>query len=245
MSLAKVFDLQNTSELLVVISHDCDIVEADLEFEPSIEVIVGELVDEADPNRTHAKSPNMLHLEILFEGQPRFLELRAPRKHSIPKADLVSIEPDDRFALDDKARRILQSWLAARYQRSAFPDALNGHLSAIRNTLHDLGKRSPDAIVGFYMYHEPDEELGDPKEPYELWITVVFDHTMPGAEQIAGDAAKKIAARLHKKFETATGWRFIDLRSCKCRSDIDFSLYDAQTMRLYRLDHISLKHSAD
>lgn len=63
MSLAKVFDFQNISELLVVNSHDCDIVEADLKFEPSIEVIVGELVDEADPNRTHAKSPNMLHLD--------------------------------------------------------------------------------------------------------------------------------------------------------------------------------------
>lgn len=232
------------ANVLVVISHDCDLAEDDLEAEPFVELMRAEPVTAAEPHNTHAKSPNTLDLEIVFEGETQALRLRAYHKLSVLKKDLACVRPDSRYSMDEKARSILQRWLAARYRRAALPDALHGHLSAIRRTLQEIGKKSPHAILGFYIGHEPDEELTNPEEPYEVWITVVFDHTVVGAEHVAVEAAQRIAARLERKFKTEIGWRSIELRSCEGCSDLLFSLYDAQTLKLYRLEHISLKHAA-
>jgi hypothetical protein len=243
ISLGILGEAQTGAEVLLVVSHDCDIAEDNLDLEPTVEGIVGEIVDDADPNLTYAKSTNTLHLKILLEDHPCVVQLRAPRKLSISKLSLSSVDPDKKYVLSQKGRQILQSWLADRYRRSAFPDALHKHISTIRKTLHEAGKAAPDAIVGFYMSFDPEIEITNEDEPYELWIAVVFDHLVPSADEIAEEVALKISRRLENKFKTAEGWKSIDLRSCQARSDFEFSLYDAQTMKLYRLEHISLKYS--
>lgn len=230
--------------LFMVISHDCDLAEDDLETEPLVELLRAQIIPTAAPDFTHAKSPNTLDLDVPFEDSTCAIRLKAFPKLTVQKATLCRAQPDPRFILDEKSGRILQKWLASRYRRAALPDALHGHLSAIRRTLQEIGKKSPHSIIGFYLDHDPDEEIVDPENPYELWITVVYDHTVVGADLIASEAAKKIAARLEKSFKTDTGWRSIHLRSCQARSDREFSLYDAQTLKLYTLEHISLKHSA-
>jgi hypothetical protein len=64
---------EGESGLAIVISHDCDLAEDDLDREPFVEVVIGALIDSASPNHTFAKSPNKLHLEIMAGGQPRYL----------------------------------------------------------------------------------------------------------------------------------------------------------------------------
>ena len=191
--------------------------------------------------RDHAKSPNKLHLELSFDGQSRTVEFVATAKRRKSKASVATEKPDDRFILDPKGIEILQTWLALRYRRAAFPDSLNKHLSELRETLQKIGKRNPHSIIGFYVYFEPDREISDPNEPYEVWIVVVYDHMRADAEAIAADAAKKISERLEAKFKTVKGWRGIDLRGCDYSSDEEFSLYDARTFKNYPLDYISLR----
>jgi hypothetical protein len=238
--------LNNTApatQVPILISHDCDITEDNLEAEPYVEFILAETVDGADPNRTHAKSPHLLHLPILLAGDSATLQFEANKKGRIRK-DVLPGCPDDRITLPEESIKILRAWLASRYRRAALPDALTHHLSAIRETLQELGRKSPHAIIGFYVSYEPSGEIDTSEEPYELWIAVVFDHTVASAEAIASAAAEKITKRIEKKFMTPEGWSRIDLRSCKPASDRDFSLYDSQTMTLLRFEHISLKHAA-
>jgi len=225
----------------IVVSHDCDIVEDDLANEPTVEIIVGQLVDQADPNLTHAKSPNRLHLEILQRGEAKIVELRATEKHQIDKESLAAFEPNPDIVLSSQSRETLQAWLASRYRRAAFPDALNAHLSLLRETLQKIGKKNPKAVVGFYIYYEPDEELTDPDEPYEIWLVVVFDHLVPDAEEYAKEAADRIRKRVESKFRTSNGWRGVELSSCDISSDDEFSLYHAMTFKSYPLEYLSLR----
>jgi hypothetical protein len=102
----------------------------------------------------------------------------------------------------------------------------------------------PAAIVGFYLSYDPEIEITNEDEPYELWVTVVFDHAIHRADEIADEVTDKIFRRLQTKFKTAHGWKSIEFRNYESCSDLDFSLYDAQTMKLYRLEHINLKYSA-
>jgi hypothetical protein len=225
----------------IVISHDCDVVEDDLVIEPSVEVIVGRLIKTADPNLTYSKSPNRLHLEVLVSGEPKFIELQAGKKRSISKSDLASFDPDENVVLSSKAKESLQAWLAARYRRASFPDALNAHLRLLRETLQNIGKQNPQAIIGFYIYYEPDREITDDSEPYEIWITVVFDHKQDGSEDMAKAAVERIRKRMESKFRTDSGWRGIDLVECEAASDEEFSLYNAMTFKNYPLEYLSLR----
>jgi hypothetical protein len=114
------------SRIVLVVSHDCDIAEDNLDNEPNVEVIVGRIIGEAaDPNLTHAKSPNRLHLDVIRGDSSIFIELLATEKRQVMKSDLAPFEPDPGFALNPQSRETLQAWLASRYRRAAFPDALN------------------------------------------------------------------------------------------------------------------------
>jgi hypothetical protein len=241
LSLGLVRPEEADSRVLMVISHDCDIAEDDLTSEPNIEVIVGRIIEQADPNLTHAKSPNRLHLEVLQETQSRFVELRATEKREVPKAGLAAFEPYPAINLTPKSRETLQAWLASRYRRAAFPDALNAHLVLLRDTLQKIGKKNPVAVIGFYIYYEPDRELTDANEPYEVWLAVVFDHLVAGAEEYAKAASERVITRIETKFRSGGVWRGVELRGCETFSDEEFSLYQAMTFKNYPLEYLSLR----
>jgi hypothetical protein len=115
-------DTRAPERTVVVITHDCDLA-ASPDKEPDIEVIIGRLVEKADGNFTHAKSPRVLHLAFTTPGGPRVVELAATNKARIAKTDLIDHAPRRGWELDPTGLSILQRWLAARYRRTAFPDA--------------------------------------------------------------------------------------------------------------------------
>jgi hypothetical protein len=236
---------QTDSNIAIIISHDCDIVEDNLENEPRIEIIIGQIIQEADPNRTYAKSPNKLHLEIQIDGELQFVELKAANKYQVDKTAIASERPNKRFTLRTVSREILQSWLALRYRRATFPDALNKHLSLLRKTLQDIGKKNPMAVIGFYISYDPDQEIVEPRNPYEVWIVVVYDHTVPEALSYADSAAQKIVDKAEAKFKSPEGWQNIELKQCTAASDEEFTLSDAMSFKNYSLDYISLKEGDD
>ncbi len=80
------------NELVVVISHDCDIANSS-EDEPNIEVIVGNKVSAANGNFTHAKNPRKLHISFENGEQPCIVELLAIEKRLYPKAYAHSAFP--------------------------------------------------------------------------------------------------------------------------------------------------------
>jgi hypothetical protein len=111
----------------VVISHDCDLA-ASSDKEPEVELIVGRLIEKADGNFTHAKTPRVLHVEFATAEGGKFLELAATRKVRISKGDFADHEPRPEFKLGPAQQSILQRWLGARYRRAAFPDAFEKRL---------------------------------------------------------------------------------------------------------------------
>jgi hypothetical protein len=50
--------------------------------------------------------------------------LEATNRFIVKKENLWTIDPDKDYRLDAKDKSVLQSWLAARYRRHAFPDRL-------------------------------------------------------------------------------------------------------------------------
>ena len=230
----------------IVATHDCDCV-AKEEDEPKLELIIGrQIAKEAyDGSLTHAKSTRKLHLEIAQQGI--YIELSSATRTSVEKESLRGLSPSETWFLDVDQRRIFRRWLAARYDRVSFPDELAKRLKPVANHFKRVTKNDGAAIIGFYIQFEPDAELkSEDSQPYSFRITVVYDSSKVGALE----AAQRIAGSLQEKFEkefktletvSGTNWANIDLESCVAMSDFNFTLQDALSSYVYRLDDASLK----
>lgn len=107
---------------VVVVSHDCDLANADLAVEPDVEVIVGCHPAKPDGNFQWAKTPRTLHLEITKAGTPVLVELVATSKRAVSKTALAAFSQDAAYSLSGQGLAVLRSWMAVRYNRAAFPD---------------------------------------------------------------------------------------------------------------------------
>ena len=157
--------LEDTPDpVLVVISHDCDLMKP-LEVEPQVELIYGGSKDKMNVGFANAKSPRMLHLEYEQHGEKRILELSALKKILVDKRKLIGADPDRDAILSPTDLQTLQAWLAARYNRAAFPDDLDLRLEPLKKKLSSADR---DAVIGTWMRYEPETNHLPEEESYEL-----------------------------------------------------------------------------
>lgn len=230
----------------MVATHDCDCVTGE-DDEPQLELIIGREIEqeEFDGNLTLAKSTRRLHLAIEQHG--KYVELSSINKASIDKTALLGTVPAQELSINTDQRRVFRRWLAARYERVSFPDELVRRLRPVADQFKKASKNDGTNVVGIYIEFEPDEELKrDSVEPYSFKVSVVYDSSKAGASIAAERIAKNIETKFVSEFrimDTITGvhWNNIELESCSVRSDVDFTLHEALSSYVFRLDDISLK----
>jgi len=86
-----------TATCVVVISHDCDLANDNMDIEPHVETIIGRVVSKANGNYSWGKAPRTLHLQVQRNGHPITVELVSTRKHLVLKRDLANFVPDCTF----------------------------------------------------------------------------------------------------------------------------------------------------
>jgi hypothetical protein len=162
------------STIAIVISHDCDLSQSP-DTEPMIEVIVGRKVGKVDGNYTFAKNTRRLHLECSSGSTLILIDISATAKMAIPKNSLLQYDPDLHVRLSYEELVILQRWLVARYQRSAFADEFNRRL---RSTGLESGLKAITAKSGKYLravFFDVDEgrenERSGDNDAYDLVVT--------------------------------------------------------------------------
>ena len=135
----------NPNPVLVVVSHDCDLVRP-YDVEPDVELIQGRNADELSGDLYNGRNPRKLHLAYEQDGEKKVLELHARNKIPVDKKLLMDVVPDPDVVLGRKGVQILQVWLAARYNRAAFPDDLNHRMEPIKK---GSGLRIPTPSAAF------------------------------------------------------------------------------------------------
>lgn len=231
----------------VVISHDCDLALDNIAVEPFVEFIVGSDQPRPNGNFSWAKSTRTLQLEIKKAGEPALIELGANNRQSVNKERLAPLDPDGRYTLESRQLAALREWLAARYNRTAFPDEFNRRLDA-SGTPEKLKKllAASNELISFIYFDLKGRERDElPAEvPYELAVVLVH---FPGPEPAeAGDKADELANRIdaalsQKLVGPECGIAF---RGCMTLSEDDIRLGEAQTLMRWRLDFITLKADA-
>jgi hypothetical protein len=234
--------------VVVVVSHDCDLAQ-DPTNEPVVELIIGQRVDSADGNFTHGKNPRRLHVPGTDAGAAICIELMATARQSIPKRAIAGHLPSATVLIDSAGRNTLQYWLAARYRRSAFPDAFDSHLMAtgvarrIAKILEPLGNHI--VAVFFDVDEGIEREHANSNDPFTLSIDLLYstDTDPTAAEAAAATAAESITAAFRGRcFDKATNkWRGIELLACTPISDQALTYAMSLRLKRWNADYISLR----
>lgn len=185
-------------EFAIVISHDCDCACADLSREPFVEVMIGTEIQSLEGHYTNAKSSRVLHLTAEKSGVQQFVSFAPHRRFLILKTELIDYCPSGNWSLSRQNLLILQSWLAYRYRRAAFPNAFNDRLAYEKaiNKFEKVIKKSADEVYSILLDLEGLEgtELPD-DEVYYLTVYLVYD------DSVDGEAPAKVDELARKSFE--------------------------------------------
>lgn len=229
-------DANNT--VAIVISHDCDLANDDMDAEPHAEIIVGQLVATLRGDCTHAKVPRRLHLSFSTSEGLKHIELLATGKKLYPKELLGQFAPQP-WVLSEEDATILQRWLGARYRRAAFPDDFEAILKGAK--LHEKIARilepCPDITAIFFDVQEAGGL-------YSLGIILLYDtgEDPDAAEAIATRAATAISDAFVKKLrDQSKGWQGIELTYCEPMSDEALTYRQSTLLKQWRLEYLSLR----
>lgn len=233
--------------IVVVVSHTCDVVQSPA-TEPDLEVLYGRPITTSDGNCTHAKNPRKLHLPFNIPGGELMVELQAPEKFVLPKKALVDFVPDPDIALLSERLSTLQRWLAARYRRTAFPDAFDRRFdtTGMKDKLTKILSRHGKHIHAVFFDVDDGEEIKReaPEDTYTLDIYLLFDSSsdLKSAKDDVSQARKEIIKAFQGTLIVeGEGWQYIELRDCIPLSDEEMSYKQSLYFKKWNLDYVSLR----
>ena len=232
----------------VVITHDCDLAEAS-GHENYLEIIVGKVVDHVNGNYTNAKNVRCLQIEYRSGDTTVAVELKATAKVLLEKKALANFEPRADMKLDTSGHSNLQTWLAARYRRAAFPEEFENRLKTakLHQNIEKTMQRTGKNIVAIFFDVDQGEERHrkGQEDVYELGVYLLYDTSQNESEArtSAEKAANEITAAFEKAFqdEKSKTWKQINLIYCEPMSDQAMTYAQSRLFKQWRLEYMSLK----
>ncbi len=226
-------------DLVVVVSHDCDVSQSSLEKEPWVELVIVRALDRRpDGGLTRGKNPRLLELEATVSQAPLAARVSASERWLAPRERLAGSVPAG--FLQTTPTGIVPAWLSSKYIREAFPDEFNRRRAQAAEDLKRLLRTGGGDINSIYLALD-DAEL-DRTQTYTVVMRGVLlaqDYEVEARRTLAHITLGKLAAVL----STCDG---IDVVDFELVSERDFSLDDIRVMKRWSpFDSLSLSDSED
>ncbi|HMJ10177.1 MAG TPA: hypothetical protein VK524_02170 [Polyangiaceae bacterium] len=152
----------------VVLSHDCDVVNASYDLEPTVELIRAMVVSDADNLLRHGRNPRRLQTE---DSSGSLLDFSIHDRWTVRRSELESSAPSAELSIQEDSLHVLVEWVAKRYTRAAFPDAFNDRTRSANKKLQQELKKNGELITGLFLAISPKEECS-PDQNYQVALRV-------------------------------------------------------------------------
>lgn len=165
-----------TDAKLLIISHDCDLVNLSYELEPYVEFLVMRPHAAAARNGLllNSKNPRRLQFEAEELGQLRLYEIDIHEKYRVDRQILENGSPDATIEIKATDVRMAARWAGRRYDRPSFPTAFNNRLTnELKSKLLKKMKKDGEDVVSVLVGAGSWEEL-DPGTPYRIVLRVLM-----------------------------------------------------------------------
>ncbi len=242
--------VNSNEQVVVIISHDCDLAS---ESDENIEVIIGTIKERLNPQFENSRHPRYLHLDFCKEnGVDLCIELKHADKQQVSKKKIRELEYlSDPYLLTPEKKQVLKQWLGARYARPAFPNEFERRLRKNVNKKNDIIKAiekimesvSPHLLALFFDLGEDMWVELSEKQPYFLSIWIVYDTREGGsdAREHAESVAKKLKNLFIERYGQPDSAIDIVLEECVAIGDTEMRLADLRKVYQWRLEHLSFQ----
>jgi len=114
----------HAAQLLVVVSHDCDLLNLSFAKEPFVELLLATERDKDDGMLRYGKHPRRLLVDVHCHGVPKIFELSIHDRVRIERKHLLGHAPDQTRTLATDSVQLIVRWIVKRYFRAAFPGCI-------------------------------------------------------------------------------------------------------------------------
>lgn len=220
-------------DLLIVVTHDCDLVNLSFEDEPTIEVVVARSVSTKDASLFWGRNPR----KFQFELQPGQLlyEIRVHNRFPLPRQLLLNNSPDTERKLEANLTKQICLWLSKRYVRAAFPDSFNNRITAkVKKKIADKLKKGEE-ITAIYIAGA-DEEVQD-NSIYKIIIRATMQ-----CETFENPVLRQKAQTIINLLESELcGCPGIEVEDSSLVSEADVSIDDLRFLKRWDYDYLSFR----
>lgn len=225
-----------------IASHDCDLC-ADNGLEPQVEYLVVDLEGKPDGNLAFGKNVRVLQATARGDnGAEQLVTISIQRRAVVDKAAFQAQARWLPQQLDNRDLVVFRRWLAARYGRSAFPNAFEDLVRGkVEGKIAELSKKRGENIRGLYFDLDDNQlrERGEEDGPYELGIYVVYPPDVDDGD--ATSFAERLEGIFRNAFydEAAKSWSGLQILFCDAVAEDSFTLFMANHTKTWRVDHRS------
>ncbi len=225
---------------IVVVSHDCDVTNGSYEKEPTVELFVVYPRTEKKGGRTFGKSPREIDFQIRVDGCDTSFIGHASDRYHIDRRILETITPDPQSHLPSESVSLLRSWLAQRYNRSAFPDVFLNRLEQVKDNIESILNREGAEISAILIGIKPDDVDVREDESYEVNLYAVMPVNLYKQASLR-TKAQLVIDQLGKLFRKCGGIQLVD---AEVRSENEVTLDDMRYLKRFTTDYLSNKKSS-
>jgi hypothetical protein len=169
-------------DLLIVTSHDCDVVNPQLDKEPVVEVLRARPLGSKAPDKQKRWGRHPRALQVVIDEV--VVECGVHDRWTVPREALATESPAS--MLPDKERRVVAGWLAKRYIRAAFPTEFDLRWRHEMKAWVKVLDAQSELVQGVYLRLSTLAEL-PPEEPYRCSVVVAVPAERRGGPQWADE----------------------------------------------------------
>jgi len=221
-------------DIFLVITQTCDLLHHDLDVEPYFEVL-RLTINESEPSQDYigGKNSRMIHFQDDLNGKISTLTAKPFERFIVDRELLPKLSPNG--SISDENRRVINSWITKRYNRTAFPDSYDLRWKKRFKPIEKVIKRLK-LVKDIYISIIPFEEIDDSDE-YRIEIVLLMGHDDFNDPDTYAEYSKYLE-QLEAQFSKCEG---LDLEVIELRPDTDMTVSELESMRRWDYSYLSYR----
>ena len=220
------------TSLIIVVSHDCDLIHGSFEKEPTAEVFHFRVAMRPEGHYYYGKNPRKIQIDVAGATYEAGIWDRYP----IPRPALLEAAPAS-IEVGRREVREIARWISKRYVRAAFANAFEERTARAQRKIKDLLRPASKFISAIYLLMDDQELPSD--QAYEVSVVTTMPPVLYGNPNLRAE----VDAAMMKVADLLGRTPGIQIAESEVISERDLSV--AALEELKRWDYDSLSNRED
>ena len=219
-----------------VLTQTCDCINPDFEKEPYLEllplVLRGTKKGKPDPDFENGRNPREIHFWITLNGDQKCVVSRIKDIQLIKRKSIEGFRFSEDIGISREEVDDIVEWRAARYSRTAFPEAFETAFRSIKEGFTEIIGKNQSAIESLLIKISPSGEIEE-GDCYEIRLHLMVEPTVMGQAEVI-ESLEGSAKQIEELFSTCGAFgttecavsNLGEMTLWEARGLLDFSRYD-------------------